>query len=104
MVVTHMDPLFLLDQAYIRTYFIPRQPYRVLGDIPSLSRIVVPVLVVVQSGFVVILLSRQPYQLLQIVRIIFLQHVTPFIIFRAPADGAILALSRTAPAIADFQR
>ena len=97
-----MDPLFLLDQAYIRTYFIPRQPYRVLGDIPSLSRIVVPVLVVVQSGFVVILLSRQADKLLQIMWIIFPQHVAPFVIFRAPADGAVLAYQRQrqAPVVA----
>ena len=58
-----------------------------------------------QSGFVVILLARQADKLLQIMWIIFLQHVTPFVILRTPADGAVLAYQRQrqAPVVAVVQ-
>ena len=58
------------------------QPNRVRGDIPPLQRIVVPVTVIVQPRLLIILLPRQPVRLVQVMRVLLIKLVAPFIILR----------------------
>ncbi|KUS81447.1 hypothetical protein AWE77_19825, partial [Escherichia coli] len=62
----------------------PFQPNRILSDIPPLQRVIIAVAVVVQAGLLIILLARQADELLQLVRVLFIQQVAPFIVFCAP--------------------
>lgn len=47
----------------------PRQPNRVLGDIPPLQRIVVPVTVIIQPRLLIVLLPWQTVWLIQVIRV-----------------------------------
>ncbi|OOI60455.1 hypothetical protein BMT66_25570, partial [Escherichia coli] len=62
----------------------PLQSNRILSDISPLQRVIIAVAVVIQAGLLIILLPRQPDKLLQLMRVLFIQQVAPFIIFCAP--------------------
>ncbi len=81
----------LMDTVQIPS---PPQPYRVLGDIPPLQRIVVPVAVIVQPRLLIILLPRQPVRLVQVMRVLLIKLVAPFIILPAPRRIAVFADKR----------
>ncbi len=51
---------------------------------PSAQSDPIAVAVVIQAGLLIILLPRQPDKLLQLMRVLFIQQVAPFIIFCAP--------------------
>nr|ABM54879.1 hypothetical protein ECf0004 [Escherichia coli] len=70
------------------------QPNRVRGDIPPLQRIVVPVTVIVQPRLLIMLLARQTVRLVQVMRVLLIKLVAPFIIFRAPRRIAVFADKR----------
>ena len=61
----------------------PLQPNRILSDIPPLQRVIIAVAVVIQAGLLIILLTRQANELLQMMRVLITQQVAPFIIFCA---------------------
>ncbi len=92
--LTLMDQYHSPDSADTHTDSIPLQPYRVLSDIPPLQRIVVPVPVVVQPRLLIILLPRQPVRLVQVMRVLLIQLVAPFIILPAPRRIAVFADER----------
>ncbi|VDZ75857.1 Uncharacterised protein [Salmonella bongori] len=58
----------------------PFQPYRILSDIPSLSRVVITVPIVIQPRFFILNLSRQTNELLQSLQINLIQRFSPFVI------------------------
>ncbi|CCJ44488.1 unnamed protein product, partial [Escherichia coli] len=60
------------------------QPNRILGDIPSLQRIIVPVTVIAQPRFIIVLLPRQAVRLEQMMRVLLIHLVPPLIILPAP--------------------
>ena len=60
------------------------QPNRFLSDIPPLQRVIIAVAVVIQAVLLIILLTRQADELLQLMRVLFIQLVTPFIVFCVP--------------------
>ncbi|MCH6688226.1 hypothetical protein BEC81_03725, partial [Escherichia coli] len=62
----------------------PLQSNRILSDISPLQRVIIAVAVVIQAGLLIILLPRQADELLQLVRVLFIQLVTPFIVFCVP--------------------
>ncbi|CCJ43962.1 unnamed protein product, partial [Escherichia coli] len=80
----------------------PRQPNRVLGDIPPLQRIVVPVTVIIQPRLLIVLLPWQTVWLIQVIRVLFIQLVAPFIVFCTPHSIAVFAdeRQRQAPVVA----
>ena len=59
-------------------------PNRILSDISPLQRVIIAVAVVIQAGLLIILLTRQANELLQMMRVLITQQVAPFIIFCAP--------------------
>ena len=59
-------------------------PNRILSDISPLQRVIIAVAVVIQAGLLIILLPRQADKLLQLMRVLFIQQVAPFIVFCAP--------------------
>ncbi len=69
----------------------PLQPNRILSDIPPLQRVIIAVAVVIQAGLLIILLPRQADKLLQLMRVLFIQQVAPFIVFCAPFCCPFLA-------------
>ena len=62
----------------------PLQSNRILSDISPLQRVIIAVAVVIQAGLLIILLPRQADKLLQLMRVLFIQQVAPFIVFCAP--------------------
>lgn len=97
-----MDQRVALDSADTHTDSIPRQPNRVLGDIPPLQRIVVPVTVIIQPRLLIVLLPWQTVWLIQVIRVLFIQLVAPFIVFCTPHSIAVFAdeRQRQAPVVA----
>lgn len=79
-----MDPCYSPGSADMYTGSIPLQPNRILSDIPPLQRVIIAVAVVIQAGLLIILLTRQADELLQLLRVLFIQQVAPFIVFCAP--------------------
>ncbi|ESA72010.1 hypothetical protein HMPREF1592_04653, partial [Escherichia coli 907357] len=59
----------------------PLQSNRILSDISPLQRVIIAVAVVIQAGLLIILLTRQANELLQMMRVLITQQVAPFIIF-----------------------
>ncbi len=57
------------------------QPNRILRDVPSLPRIVITVPVIIQPRLLIVLLTRQPYHLLQVRRVFLTRQVSPLTIF-----------------------
>ncbi len=62
----------------------PLQSNRILSDIPPLQRVIIAVAVVIQAGLLIILLPRQADKLLQLMRVLFIKQVDPFLILCPP--------------------
>src|SRR5699024_2945284 len=75
---------------------------RVRGDIPPLQRIVVPLTVIVQPRLLIMLLPWQTVRLVQVMRVLLIKLVAPFIILPAPRRIAVFAdeRQRQAPVVA----
>ncbi|STK66766.1 Uncharacterised protein [Escherichia coli] len=91
--LTLMDQYHSPDSAGTHTDSIPPPALSGLSDIPPLQRIVVPVTVIVQPRLLIILLPRQPVRLVQVMRVLLIKLVAPFIIFRAPRRIAVFMIS-----------